>query len=229
MHYVTAAEMKEIDRTAIEKFGVPAARLMENAGAALADEVLKLSAGGYALVVAGYGNNGGDGFVATRHLLKKGYGVSVFLAGRPRPFGNETGNNFKALLESGCAPLAIYDKSGMDRAFAGMPRCDIIVDALFGIGIKGPLDNFYVSLIEKMNSYGARIVSADLPSGLDADEGMPCPAAVKAFRTVTFGLPKKGFGNAASKNYTGDIVVADIGLPQEAIEDVTKRTGYNAG
>jgi NAD(P)H-hydrate epimerase len=143
MVYVTAAEMKEIDRKAIEKYGVPAATLMENAGAAVAREAARLSGQGHALVVCGYGNNGGDGFVAARHLLKKGLGASVFLAGRPRPFSNETGNNFKALLESGCAPAAIYDKSGMERSFAALPECGVIIDSLFGIGIKGPLDGFH--------------------------------------------------------------------------------------
>lgn len=229
MVYVTALEMKEIDRAAIERYGVPAARLMEKAGMALADEAAAVGGAGHILVVCGYGNNGGDGFVAARHLIKKGFGVSVLLAGRPRPFSNETGDNFKALLESGCNPSAIYDSPGMERAFSALPACGAVVDALFGIGIKGPLDVFYVSLIEKINSLGPKVVSADLPSGLDADEGTPCPVAVKAFRTVTFGMPKEAFRNASATLYTGDVVVADIGLPPEAVDDVLRKAGRNGG
>ncbi len=225
MPYVTAAQMKEIDRTAIEKYGVPAGILMENAGAAVANEAVKSVKAGNVLVVSGYGNNGGDGFVVARHLAKKGFGVSVILAGRPRPFSNETGNNFKALLESGAAPLAIYSISGMEKTFAGLPRCDIIVDALFGIGIKGPLDEFYKALIGRINSGDVPVISVDLPSGLDADEGTPCPAAVKAAKTIALALPKAGFMNPAAKAYTGEVVVVDIGIPDAAIEDVLRMEG----
>lgn len=220
MKYVTAAQMKVIDRTAIEKYSVPGALLMENAGAAVAEEIFRSMRPGNVLVVAGYGNNGGDGFVIARLLLKRGFNVSVLLAGRPRPFSNETGNNFKTLLDAGCAPRAIYDVASMERAFASLPRCELIVDALFGIGIKGPMDRFYSALIEKINISGSNIIAVDVPSGLDADEGTPCPCAVKALKTITFGLPKVGFKNEASKFYTGEIIVADIGIPPKAVDDV---------
>ena len=220
MRYITAAQMKAIDRTAIEKYGVPASLLMENAGTAVAEEIFKTMKRGNVLVSAGYGNNGGDGFVIARLLLKKGFGVSVLLAGRPRPFSNETGNNFKALLDAGCAPRAVYDIASTEKAFVGLTGYELIVDALFGIGIKGPLDRFYVALIEKINSSGAKIIAVDLPSGLDADEGTPCPSAVRASKTVTFGLPKAGFKNEASEPYTGEIIVADIGIPSAAVDDV---------
>lgn len=220
MRHVTAAQMKAIERAAIEKHGVPAALLMENAGAAVAEEIVKFAKPGDVIVVAGYGNNGGDGFVIARLLLKKGFNVNVMLAGRPRPFSNEAGNNFKAILDMNCVPRAIYDISGMEKAFASLPGCELIVDALFGIGIKGPLDRFYVALIEKINSSGAKIIAVDLPSGLDADEGTPCPSAVKALKTVTFGLSKAGFKNEASRSYTGEVIVADIGIPSAAVNDV---------
>ncbi len=222
MKYVTAAEMKAIDKTAIEKYGVPAALLMENAGASVSAEICKSAKAGNVLVVAGYGNNGGDGFVIARLLLNKGFNVNILLAGRPRPFSNETGNNFKALLDIGCAPRAIYDTRSMESAFAALPRHNIIVDALFGIGIKGPLDAFYCALIEKMNTEDAYIVAVDVPSGLDADEGLPCPSAVKASKTVTFGCLKSGFKNEASRPYTGEVIVVDIGIPSAAIDDVLR-------
>ena len=228
MRYVTASQMKEIDRTAIDKHGVPASRLMENAGAAVADEALKSLKEGDILVVSGYGNNGGDGFVAARHLIKKGRNVIVFLAGRPRPFSRETGDNFKALIESGSAPRAVYDTAGMEKAFAGLPRCGLIIDALFGIGIKGRLDDFYIALIDRINAVGATVISVDLPSGLDADTGAPCPVAVKAAKTVTLALPKAGFNNPDAKAYTGEVVVADIGIPPAAVDSVLRMAGKDA-
>lgn len=221
MIYVTAAQMKAIDRTAIEKYGVPAATLMENAGRAVAGEIFRSSRPCKVLVIAGYGNNGGDGFVIARHLLKKGYDVTVFLAGRPRPFSAETGNNFASLLDMGNSPRAIYDVAGTERAFTALGKCALVVDALFGIGIKGPLDDFYVALIEKINSMGVTVISVDLPSGLDADEGTPCPAAIKASVTVTLGLAKEGFKNPISKEFTGRLVVADIGIPDAAAKEIT--------
>ena len=228
MRYVTAAQMKEIDRAAMDKYGVPASRLMESAGAAVANEALKYAKTDDILVVSGYGNNGGDGFVAARHLIKKGLSVSVFLAGRPRPFSRETGDNFKTLIESGSAPRAIYDTAGMEKAFGSLPQCDLIIDALFGIGIKGRLDDFYIALIDKINAVGATVISVDLPSGLDADTGAPCPVAVKAAKTITLALPKAGFNNPDARAYTGEVVVADIGIPPAAVDSVLRMAGKDA-
>ena len=223
MRYVSAAEMKQIDRAAIEKYGVSAAMLMEHAGEAVVREAVKFADSGNVLVVCGYGNNGGDGFVAARHLFKKGLNVTVLIAGRPRPFSVETGDNLKILIEAGCVPHAAYDTSGINKAFAAATGTKFIIDALFGIGIKGPLDSFYVTLIEKINSAGVPVISADLPSGLDADKGTPCPVAVRASKTVTFGISKEGFNNPLSQEYTGQIVVADIGIPQAAVDEVINK------
>jgi NAD(P)H-hydrate epimerase len=228
MKYVTAAQMKAIDKMAIEKYGVQATRLMENAGAAVVGEVVKRSKPCRALVVAGYGNNGGDGFVIARLLLKKLFSVIVLLAGRPRPFSNETGNNFKTLLDIGCSPRAVYDVAGAEHLFAELPRPGIIIDALFGIGIKGPLDAFYCALIKRINGIGAPVISVDVPSGLDADEGTPCPIAVKASVTVTFGFAKAGFRNTVSNTYTGEVIIADIGIPCAAAEDALNSTEKGA-
>ncbi|MCM8760743.1 MAG: NAD(P)H-hydrate epimerase [Candidatus Omnitrophica bacterium] len=220
MIYVTTAQMKAIDRNAIEKYGVPAALLMENAGAAVAGEILKSLRPCKTLVVSGYGNNGGDGFVVARHLLNKGYDVSVFLAGRPKPFSKETGDNFATLLSMGNSPRSIYDIRGTEMAFKAVGRCGLIVDALFGIGIKGRLDDFYTSVINRINSLKACVFSVDVPSGMDADEGIPCPVAVRAAITVTFGFAKKGFKNPASEEFTGKVIVADIGIPEAAAREI---------
>jgi len=216
MRYVTASEMKEIDRYAIEECGIPAARLMENAGRAVADEAKKLTPNGEAIVFAGYGNNGGDGLVAARHLLKDGYKVKVFFAGKPKSLSPETNSNLELLLDMKIIPGSIFKESEIEKAFDNIKKPDIIIDAIFGIGIKGTLEGFHVKLIDKINKIGAPIISVDIPSGLDTDSGNPNPVAIKAASTVTFGYPKVGFKNAEADKFIGKLIVADIGFPDTA-------------
>ena len=220
MRYVTAAGMREIERAAIGKYGATAAGLMERAGLAVFEEALKFADSGDVLVVCGYGNNGGDGFVVARLLIKRGFDVVAFLAGRPRPFSLETEDNFRLLLGLGCAPSAVYDTASLERAFCSLCTVDVVVDALFGIWIRGRLDELYARLIDDVNALGADVTAVDLPSGLDADAGTPCPVAIKAARTVTFTAAKAGFKNPAAAQFTGVVTVADIGVPVAAVEEV---------
>lgn len=215
MRYVTAEEMRKLDRDAIEKRGVGASILMENAGRAVAEEGMRIVAGKKVIVFSGYGNNGGDGFVAARHLMGSGYDVKAFLVGKPKNFSPETRSNFEKLIVSGCTPTAISEDKDMQDAFNKVGKVDLVVDAIFGIGIKGELDDFYKVLIDKINSLSSPVVSADVPSGLDSDLGMPLPVAVRATSTVTFGFPKIGFKNEDARPYLGKVVVADIGLESE--------------
>lgn len=216
MRYVTAAEMKEIDRRAIEDRGIPAKVLMENAGKALYEWAVKSAAGGdSAVVFCGYGNNGGDGLVAARHLIKNGYNVSIILAGKPKSLSPETNANLEEILQMGVKPQFISKKEDIEPALKNIKKNSIIIDAIFGIGIRGDLDEFYAELISGINNIGVPVVSADIPSGMDADSGKPLPVAVKAAVTVTFGHPKSGFKKAEAKECLGKLVVADIGLPAE--------------
>lgn len=221
IRYVTASQMKNIDRTAIERHKVPAKKLMEKAGKAVASEARKLvKRGSHVLVIAGYGNNGGDGFVAARYLKTEGYSITLFLVGRPKIMSREAEANLGSIIDLEC-PASLMSTSGeMERAFSNMDRCQMVIDAVFGTGIKAELDQFYVSLIEKINSLKVPIVSVDIPSGLNADTGEPASAAIKATKTVTLALPKLGFKNPLSKKYTGDVIVADIGIQKTIISEV---------
>jgi 23S rRNA (cytosine1962-C5)-methyltransferase len=213
MRYVTAAEMKEIDRHAIEDRGIPAGWLMENAGKALALEAESVASKKTASVFCGYGNNGGDGLVAARQLIKKAYKVEVFIVGKPKTLTPETNSNLEKLFVLKITPRFIADKSEIKKIFDSLDKPGVVVDAIFGIGIKGALDDLYIEAINRINALGAPIVSADIPSGLDADTGLPLPVAVKAQSTVTFGYPKEGFKDPGAKEFTGKVIVADIGLP----------------
>jgi NAD(P)H-hydrate epimerase len=213
MRYVTAEEMRRLDREAIETRGISAVTLMENAGRALADEAAKLCVkSGTALVFSGYGNNGGDGFVAARHLSERGFGVRVYLVGRDRPMSPEARTHYESMTKKSVKVGRIERSDDIDKALAFNGKADVVIDAIFGIGARGALDQFYIKAIEKINSLGLPIISADIPSGLDADTGTPLPVAVKAAKTVTFGYPKAGFNDPRAFEYTGEVVVADIGL-----------------
>ena len=212
MRYVTAEEMRRIDREATEVHGIKALDLMENAGCALKREAMTVSKSGDVIVFCGYGNNGGDGFVASRHLARSGYNVTTYLVGTGKTFSRQTEDNYYALNEIGIPVLNIKERDDLDGLFSGIARPSIVIDAIFGIGLHGQMDIFYTNLIEYINDMHSRIISADVPSGLDADTGHPLPAAIKAAKTVTFGFPKAGFQNPSAQMYTGEVIIADIGL-----------------
>lgn len=228
MRYVTASEMKEIDRTTING-GIPAGVLMENAGASVAIEAGKLIKTGSIAVFCGYGNNGGDGFVAARYLKKRGYDVSVYVVGRPHSMTQESSDNLEKLFSLGIKVDIIPDKARTDLLFRSIAKPSLCIDAIFGTGFKGPLDDLYSEVINKINALGSAILAIDMPSGLDADTGKPSPDAIKAYITVALGYPKLGFKSPGAKDYTGIIVVADIGLPKAGTQKGYKAVKLRSG
>lgn len=228
MKYVTVSEMKEIDRAAIDS-GVPARELMENAGCAVASEVRKLIKEGSVAIFCGYGNNGGDGFVAARILKEMGYDVLVYLMGRPRSMTQESSDNLEKLFSLGIKVDISPDRAHTDLIFKTLVKPALIIDALFGTGFRTPLDDIYRDLVDRINALGVAVLSVDIPSGLDADTGLPMPGAIKAYITVALGYPKIGFKAPGAKDYTGTVVVADIGLPKEAARKGYKTVKLRSG
>ena len=212
--FVSVARMRALEEKAV-KGGITISALMENAGKSVADEVMKSAGTDKAIgVFCGYGNNGGDGMCAARHLIEKGYKVNVFLAGKIRPFSPQAQACHDKLVDLNHKPQTISAQDGIEKAFGNIGESQLIIDALFGIGIRGPLDDFYKKLIARINGSGAPVIAVDIPSGLGADSGNPLGIAIKAHKTVTFGYPKAGFNNPEAKAYVGELVVADIGLPK---------------
>jgi len=210
--------MREIEENA-EQLGVPRLLLMENAGKAVADHIAaKMGASGKkTVVVAGTGNNGGDGFVAARHLAAYGALVKVFLVGSDKDIrGREASLNWKILkkMDRTIEIVRLSDDSFMDRLGWAISRADIVVDAIFGTGIRGELKDPHASVIEMMNSGRAFKLAVDVPSGLDPLTGEVRGRAIKADVTITFHRPKKGL--LARKDLVGKLVVANIGIPPEA-------------
>jgi len=221
MRTMTRSEVREFDRHAIEDLGVPGIVLMENAGRQAADEaerMLREADGRRALVIAGRGNNGGDGFVVARHLTVRGYDVRVLLLADPAQLAGDASTNYRLLAPLGIAAARLPDDpAGIRAALAdAADRADLVVDALLGTGLSGEVRAPFRSAIDAVNAAAARgkpVLAIDIPSGLDADTGVPLGAAVRASATVTFAAAKQGFASPGAQEYTGRVVVADIGVP----------------
>lgn len=210
----SASQCRDLDRHAIETIGIPAVVLMENAGAALADEVLK-SCGKVShpriVIVCGTGNNGGDGFVCVRHLLNAGCKIRIFLAGTSSRLKKDAKKNYKILIKSG---QKVVEINGMAPVFRkAVEDCDVIVDALFGVGLNRDIEEPVKSIVSFLNISKKKIVAADVPSGLDATNGSILGICVKAEKTVAFNCLKKGFFKNLGPKVTGKVIVRAIGMP----------------
>ena len=217
-------EIREIDRKAIEEYEIPGLILMENAGRNVAEEILKMLVNPYKAKVAifcGKGNNGGDGFVVARHLYNKGVNVSVYLTTKVSGVltDGDAGTNLKILLNMNLKIKELQNIRDIEEIEKGLQGCNIIVDAIFGTGLSGNVREPIGTFIKKINETNIPIVSIDIPSGLNCDEGIALGTAVKATKTVTFVSPKVGFIKGHGKEYTGELIVTDISVPKELIEN----------
>ncbi|MCD4810978.1 MAG: NAD(P)H-hydrate epimerase, partial [Methanosarcinales archaeon] len=211
MRTITSRQMDALD-TNCEQLGLIPLQLMENAGSAVSAEVINLPTRERVLVVAGRGNNGGDGFVAARHLI--GYEVTVLLLGKSDEIKTpEAARNFSILKRTGIPVIEVTDVSGLKPEY--FSKCEVIVDALFGTGIKGHIREPENTAIDLINDSKAKVVSVDVPSGMDPDGGQ-FEKAVYADVTTTFYLPKPGLIKVDNQEFVGEIAVADIGIPPEA-------------
>jgi NAD(P)H-hydrate epimerase len=226
MIVVTAEEMRELDRLTIEKYGVSSLALMERAGEATARAILdrfgKIAKGGV-LVVAGKGNNGGDGFVIARHLKKKRIPCEVVLLARKEDLSRDAAAKLGAYLK---AKGRIFEapENFTDLLSQRLQAKRLVVDAILGTGLKQEVRGIYARAIDLINSSGLPIVAVDIPSGLEADSGRPLGTAVKAEMTVAMGYPKLGQVIYPGLLYVGQLVVADIGIHPKAVEEVRPKT-----
>lgn len=228
----TRAEMRELDRRAIEEYGIPALLLMENAGRAAADVACDMARprDGCVLVFCGRGNNGGDGFVLARHLANRGYDVRCHFAGRAAdlPPRSDAGVNLEIARRMGIAITDHDDDRNRDAMAGSVAWAALLVDGLLGTGLKGSVREPYSTLISFLNARRAPILALDLPSGLDCDTGEVLGKAVHATRTVTFGAPKVGFGRGQGPELVGKVTVADIAIPRKLLDELPAGIASNA-
>ena len=220
----TAEEMRELDRRAVEEFGVPSIELMENAGRRVSEAVQDLLGdieGKRVVVAAGRGNNGGDGFVAARHLRDAGADVAVFLLGDPAEVCGDAKINLDILLKTGLPVRPITSVSEIETSLAD---CHTVIDAIFGTGLKGDVTGLAAEIINAINAANRPVLAVDLPSGLDADTGKIWGVCVQADCTVAFALPKIGLLTYPGAAYVGELLVGDIGIPKQLHEEINVET-----
>jgi hydroxyethylthiazole kinase-like uncharacterized protein yjeF len=219
---VTAAEMREMDRTTIEQIGIPGLLLMEHAGIAIAEravEMLSEHAGENVTVVCGKGNNGGDGFVVARLLAMQDLRIQILLIGDPDSLQGDALVNYRSLCGMGLPVTPVRSKKGLHKNKPG----DLVIDALFGTGIQGEVKGLAAQVIDWMN-HAPLILSIDMPSGLHCDNGQFEGACVEADATVTLGELKRGLVIPPGRELAGSVDVAAIGIPEQAVSSIQIKT-----
>jgi len=223
MRVATSAQLREMDRITMEEHSVPSTLLMERAATALVREAAAMLPTGredtmspHAVLFCGTGNNGGDGLAAARLLQKAGWQVEAYLVGSYDKMSPDCWEMETRLDEMGGRLIPFTEQYATMERYA--LSADLIIDALFGIGLNTEITGLALEAVALMNRSPAPVLSADIPSGVEADTGRVLGAAVKAARTVTFTLPKVGLYVDTGALHSGDVVVADIGIPSAVVD-----------
>lgn len=214
MKSLSRDEVRDIDRRAVEEFGVPSLVLMENAGRGAADWLVTLGVKGPVAICCGKGNNGGDGLVLARRLTVLHVPAMIHLFADPNELSADARAQWN-IVSRFQLPRRVWPANEINRSkLAGAWHdAEWLVDGLYGTGLTGPIRPPLDRVIDALNAAAARKLALDLPSGLDADTGLPLGAVFRATHTITFAARKKGFDNPASVEFTGAVQVADIGIP----------------
>ena len=209
---LTRDQVREIDRRSIEDYHIPGVVLMENAARAVTDTAMEyLSRGKKALILCGGGNNGGDGLAVARHLHNRGVDVHIGLTLPPEKYRGDALINWN-IIRAMALPFAAITPEEIAQSHA-----DLIIDAIFGTGLQQAPRPPFGDIAASLRKLGRLVLAVDLPSGMDCDTGNALGDCIAATVTVTFVAEKAGFANPASKQFTGRIVVGDIGCPVELL------------
>jgi NAD(P)H-hydrate epimerase len=219
MLYLSREQVRQVDRRAIEAYGISGLVLMENAGRGCVEKLCQLGVSGPVVICCGRGNNAGDGFVIARHLDLRGCEVRVLVFCDPSDLRGDAATNFSILAKCDVPMHVVSDAvaTSWESAFDG---AQWLVDALLGTGSRGqprpPLDR----VIQRLNQQQSIRMAVDLPSGLDCDTGEPAPITFRADHTCTFVAAKTGFSFPQALEYLGQVHVLDIGAPKKLIAEI---------
>ena len=218
---LTRAQVREVDRLAIEEFHIPGIVLMENAARGVVDVALEMMIDfrvTKAMILCGGGNNGGDGLAVARHLHNRRADVIVGLTTDPQRYKGDALTNWQ-IVQAMRLPVI----NATPELIRKMDDT-LVIDAIFGTGLAEPPREPFPAIVQAIADSDNPVLAIDVPSGLDCDTGEALgPAAVAADRTVTFVAAKAGFSSPAAAKYLGEVIVADIGCPRELVERVRER------
>jgi len=227
MYLVTAEEMREMDRRTIESFGIPGRVLMENAGRGatrcLLETIAPRGRHKRLAVVAGRGNNGGDGFVMARYLKQLGFNVTVYLLSNSNAVTGDAAANLSLLKPLDIPLVEMPDHRAFDSNKMDMRHQHLWIDAILGTGLTSDVRDYYRDIIEFINDLQKPVFSVDIPSGLNADTGQPCGTCIQADTTATFAWAKLGHVLHPGATLTGNLHVVDIGIPPGIAESIAPR------
>jgi NAD(P)H-hydrate epimerase len=219
MKILDSNQMRAIDRRASEQFGIPSIVLMENAAVALAQVIEERFPDARRVAIfCGTGNNGGDGFALARHLAAGGVETGIFLFGDRSRIEGDALVNLEACDRLGLAIAPVDTADRLDRAVIFASRSHLVVDAMFGTGLQRAATGLHADAILALGSLEVPVLAIDVPSGIDASQANPPGPAVEATLTVTFAAPKLAHVFSPAADFCGEVVVADISIPAEAID-----------
>lgn len=227
MKLIKAAEMQEIDRRATDEYGIPSLLLMENAGirtAEMAGEILTTVTDKKVIILAGRGNNGGDGLVAARHLHVSGAQPITFIMGKAEQLSTDSMINYNILHKMTDHIYPLLSQTDREKLLLELLDADLIIDAIYGIGFKGSLGTFEAEIVKLINRSRLPVLAVDIPSGVEADTGKVSGEAIKAAATITFALPKIGLVLEPGKNYAGQLKITDISIPSALLQENRLKT-----
>lgn len=221
MQAVSAKTIQKLDDAAIHHLGIPSLYLMENAGRVSAEKILKYAARSgksKVCVICGMGNNAGDGFVIARYLFNAGLAVEILHCGPLQKLKKDTRFNYDTSRQLKINIRSFKNLSPLIERH--LCSSQIIVDALFGVGLNRDISTPYKELIEYVNSLSSYVFSVDVPSGIDATTGRICGVAIRANKTITFTRTKTGMMKSDGKNCAGRVTVVDIGIPKTLVKEI---------
>jgi NAD(P)H-hydrate epimerase len=222
MFILTAKEMQQADRQAIERYGIPSVVLMENAAGVVMDVLMKrYPKAQRVIVLCGKGNNGGDGLAVARLLHNKGLGVDVFLFAPFKDLQGDAKTNLGIAQKMGVPIQTIKTSQQFGEQLPALASADLLVDALFGTGLEHPLEGLWEEVVETLNAVNTPVLAVDIPSGLDASSAEVIGPVVAADATVTFAALKLAHIFPPAAPYCGEVVVGDIGIPNEVMEGLS--------
>lgn len=217
---LTAQQMRELDRIAIEEIGIASAVLMETAGKAVADAIDDAELDGPILLLAGLGNNGGDAVVAARHLANLGLEVTIAFIGDPSEGSDDLKQQVAIAERLDLEMVTLIEDDPTPTLGPLLDAHSVVVDGLFGTGLSREITGAFAKVIDAVNDATHPVISIDIPSGVDADTGQILGRAIEADVTIALAVPKLGHALYPGRAYAGDVHVADIGIPYALLERI---------